>query len=103
MFRGTQARIKVCAEIKKDLNWFIHFLHQFNGTVMFDGSSPNLQVFVAASFLGMGTYWKDNMYAISRHVHATAWLNITRLETLNVLLALRTLGEVWNHKSVVSN
>ena len=44
MFRGIQGRIKVCSEIKKDLNWFIHFLHQFNGIVMFDDTSPNLQV-----------------------------------------------------------
>ena len=48
----------------------------------------------------MGAYWEDNVYAISRHVHATAGLNITQLEMLNMLIALRTFGETWNHKSL---
>ena len=65
--------------------------------IMFDSSSPKLQVFVDVSLSGIWAYWKCNLYAISRHVHATAGLNITQLEVLNVLIVLITFGDVWKH------
>ena len=100
VLRSSGGCNRVCNEIKKDLNWFVNFLQQFNGVVMFDKSDPKLQVFVDASLSGMGAYWRGNAYAISRHVYATAGLSITQLEILNVLIALRTFAEVWKHRSV---
>ena len=55
-------------------------------------------MFVDASLTGLGAYWEENVCAISRHVHATAGLNINQLEKLNVLIALRTFSEVWAKK-----
>ena len=45
--------------------------------------------------MGMGLYWADNVYAVSRQLLATQGLSITYLEFLNVLLAFRTFGRFW--------
>ena len=89
--------------MKKDLQWLVNFLKNFNGVVMFDDSNPKLQVFVDASLTGMGAHWGNNVYAISRHLQATAGLNINQLEMLNVLIALRTFAKVWANQRVEFN
>ena len=77
----------------KDLNCFIQFLSQFNGKVMFLFSRSRINIFVDACLTSMGALWDDNIYAISRHHAATVGLNITQLEALNVLVAVRVSAE----------
>ena len=59
---------------------------------MFDDARVKLDVFVDASFSGMGLYWAHNVYAVSRHLLATQGLSITQLEFLNALIAIRTFA-----------
>ena len=87
-------------DVKKDLSWFIQFLLEFNGKVMFSQAKPEYDIFVDACLTGVGAIWKDNAYAASRHLQATWHLSITQLEMLNVLIALRVFGDAWHHKSI---
>ena len=98
--RQTTTRVKVCDDVKKDLTWFIQFLLQFNGKIMFTQAKPEYDVFVDACLTGLGATWNDHAYAVSRHLPATWHLNITQLEMLNVLIVLRVFGDAWRHKSV---
>ena len=55
---------------------------------------------VDASLTGMGAFWDGSVYVVSRNVWATQGASISHLEMLNVLVALRVFGEVWQHKHV---
>ena len=48
----------------------------------------------------MGAIWYNNVYAISCHLYATAPLNMTQLEMLNVLVALCMFSHLWSRKTV---
>ena len=98
--RAATGRIPIDEEMVKDLNWFIQFLTQFNGTVMFDTSRPHYEVFVDASLSGMGASWDTNVYAVTRHLWATIGLDINQLEMLNVLIALRIFAKSWQNQCV---
>ena len=98
--RAASCLIRINEDIVKDLNWFIQFLTNFNGTVMFDTCRPHYQVFVDASLSGMGASWHNDVYAVTRHMVATIGLNINQLEMLNVLIALRMFGECWKNHCV---
>ena len=76
--RRAAGHVKV--DLEMDLNWFICFLQQFNGIIMFYQAEPSINIFVDASLLGMMACWHNNVYAISRHIYATLGLNITQLE-----------------------
>ena len=82
----------------KDLNWFIQFLSQFNGKVMFPTGRSRINVYVDSCLTGMGGIWDNNVYTISRHVEATRGLNITQLEALHVLIATRVFAQLWRHQ-----
>ena len=98
--RAVTGRVSVDEDMVKDLNWFIQFLTQFNGTVMFHTSRPHHEVFVDASLTGMGASWGTNVYAVTRHLWATIGLNINQLEMLNVLIALRLFAKYWQNQCV---
>ena len=98
--RQTTTRVKVCDGMRKDLAWFTQFLLRFNGKIMFSQAKTEYDAFVDACLTGMGAIWNDNAYAVSRHLVATWHLNITQLEMLNVLIALRVFCDAWRHKSV---
>ena len=98
--RTATGRIRMDEEMVKDLNWFIQFLTQFNGTVMFDTCRAHFQVFVDASLTGMGASWDNNVYAVTRYFIATIGLNINQLEMLNMLIALRMFGKCWKNHCV---
>ena len=100
VLRSATGRIKLCNETKKDLNWFVQFLCHFNGTVLFEEAKPKLEVFLDACLTGLGAYWEDNAYAVSRNFQATRGLSITQLEMLNVLIALRIFGDKWDNLKI---
>ena len=93
--RKATGRIVLNAEMKQDLSWFVQFLTKANGKVMFDDARNKLDVFVDASLSGMGLYWANNVYAVSRQVLATQGLSIIQLECLNILIAIRTFAKNW--------
>ena len=98
--RKATGRIVLNDEMKQDLSWFVQFLTKANGRVMFNDARNKLDVFVDASLSGMGLYWDNNVYAVSRHVLATQGLSITQLEFLNVLIAIRTFAKNWTGQCI---
>ena len=52
--KQVSAHICMCDDIKQDLLWFIHFMSNFNGKVLFPFSCHQLDVFVDASLNGIG-------------------------------------------------
>ena len=93
-------RVKVDDDMKKDLSWFVEFLLHFNGKVLFTHTKPHYDAFVDACLTGVGGIWNQNVYAASRQILLTWHLNITQLEMLNVLIALRVFSDAWRHKTV---
>ena len=93
--RRATCHIRLNADMKQDLSWFVQFLSKPNGKIMFDDARVKLDVFVDPSLSGMGLYWDENVYAVSRHFLATQGLSITQLELLNVLIAFRTFARFW--------
>ena len=98
--RQATRTVKINADMRKDIAWFVNFVSQFNGKVMFHQGRPEVQVYVDASLSGMGAWWGNNAYAVSRHLSATWGLSITQLEMLNVLVLLHTFGEMWVNQAI---
>ena len=98
--RQATRTVKINADMRKDIAWFVKFVSQFNGKVMFHQGRPEVQVYVDASLSGMGAWWGNNAYAVSRHLSATWGLSITQLEMLNVLVLLCTFGEMWVNQAI---
>ena len=93
-------RVTVSEDMRKDLAWFIQFLVKFNGKVLFPAMRQKIDVYVDASLSGMGAFWNENAYAVSRHIAATAGWSISHLEMLNVMVALRVFAHAWRGKHV---
>ena len=87
----TPKRLELVCVISKPFQWHI---------VLFEKAKPQLEVFVDACVTGIGAYWEDNAYAVSRNFNATNGFNITKLEMLNVLIALRIFGNMWENLNV---
>ena len=98
--RQCPHRVTVSEDMRKDLAWFIQFLVKFNGKVLFPAMRQKIDVYVDASLSGMGAFWNENAYAVSRHIAATAGWSISHLEMLNVMVALRVFAHAWRGKHV---
>ena len=90
--RTSPHRVIITEEMKKDLSWFIQILVRFNGKVLFPGKRQEIDVYVDASLSGLGAYWNNNVYAVSRPISSTAGFSITHLEMLNAMLSLRVFA-----------
>ena len=85
-----------------DLDWFISFLPKFSG------SSKNFKsdiremnsLHVDACMTGIGGIWNGRVYAAPVPTYVDFQPNITHLEMLNVLIALRLWAKDWAGSSV---
>ena len=73
---------------------------KFNGKIMFKDAREAFDVYIDASLTGMGAWWNENAYAVSRHILATVTLSITQFEMLNALIAMRILGHCWENQKI---
>ena len=99
--RDCTSRILVTDQMKQDINWFVHLLTHFNCQVMFPHERNPSDVYVDASLTGLGGCWHGKVYAVSRNVLLTASKNITQLELLNVLVAMRCFAHKWVAKYIL--
>ena len=69
----------------QDLNWFLVFLHQFNGVTFYDNKLVHHEVNLDASLTGLGARFGDMVYALSL---PNGFMNpyITQLEMLNIVV-----------------
>ena len=76
----------------QDLNWFLTFLHQYNGVTYFDHKKVDFEVHLDASLTGFGAKFGPMVYALPLG-QQFAHLYITQLEMLNIIVALK----VWSN------
>ena len=89
-------RINLNTEFHQDLQWFLHFLPQFNGTVFFDKTHiDGDEVHIDASLTGLGGVWKNRVYATPIYPMHGFEPSIVHWEMINVVIALRLWGRHW--------
>ena len=90
-------RIHLTQEFFMDLDWFITFLPKFSG------SSKNFKsniremnsLHVDACLTGIGGVWNNRVYAAPVPTYVDFHPNITHLEMLNIVIALRLWAKDW--------
>ena len=96
------ATVKLNPEFRKDLNWFKHFLQDFNGSTSFDNwaGQSDVECHVDASLTGLGAICGRQFYSVQLPYHLKASERIVMFEMITVLIALRVWGNSWVNKRV---
>ena len=84
----------------QDLNWFITFLPVFNGKAFFDHTPVAGQIQLDACLQGLGACFINQVYTIQIPLGYKNF-NISHLEMLNILVALRVWGPAWQGKKLL--
>ena len=83
-------------EFAKDLNWFNTFLCSYNGVTFYDNKPVQAVIELDASLTGLGA---NLVYALPLpHDHFN--YNITQLEMLNIMVALKVWGYTWRNMRI---
>ena len=95
-------RIKVTKDFYKDVEWFIKFLPIFSGsTKIFKNDILRVNsLHIDACLTGVGGVWNNRVYAAPIPAFVGLNLNITQLEMINVLIAVRVWAPLWVHSTV---
>ena len=95
-------RIKLTKDFHKDVEWVIKFLPIFPGsTKIFKNDILRVNsLHIDACLTGVGGVWNNRVYAAPIPAFVDLNLNITQLEMINVLIALRVWAPLWAHFTV---
>ena len=95
-------RINLTPEFFMDLDWFIAFLPKFSGSSkIFKSDIREMNsLHVDACMTGIGGIWNGGVYAAPVPTYVEFQPNITHLEMLNVLTALRLWAKDWAGSSL---
>ena len=95
-------RIHLTQEFFMDLDWFITFLPRFSGSSkIFKSDIRQMNSLnVDACLKGVGGVWNNRVYAAPVPTYANFQPNITHLEMLNIMIALRLWATDWAGSSV---
>ena len=98
-------QIKLTTSFYRDIDWFLAFLPKFNGvTYMSPLIGPEHDhLYLDACLTGLGGLWRDRVYASHLQIMAGEHLNITQLEMLNIVIALRCWGPRMAHRQITFN
>ena len=83
-----------------DRLWFISFLKQFNGVVIFRKGNISETVFVDATLTGIGGSWGNKAYSTSIPPQISQGVAISQLELYNIVVAARLWAPLWQNKAV---
>ena len=86
----------------QDLAWFKKFLPHFNGTTIFKKPHiPESQALHLEACLSvMGAIWHNRVYSTPVPAIPGFDLKIVHLEMMNIIVALRLWGRLWQHSQV---
>ena len=84
----SNKNIRLTEGFVKDLNWFNTFLCLYNGVTFYDNKPIQAVIELDASFTGLGVIFKNMIYALPLP-HEHLGYNITQLEMLNIMVALK--------------
>ena len=101
-----QCPIKGCIAIskgfRKNLNWFLSFMEQLNGSVeMHTKNSYTYDIYVDASLQGLGAKLGNMVYAIPILNALKHICTIVHFEALNILVALKCWAKYLTNQKVV--
>ena len=85
-----KAFCKVTTDMRADIDWFLEFASEWNGTALIPAAAPTKRIQVDASLTGIGG--TDGRHAYGGRVapDSDPAANITELEAANVIIALHT-------------
>ena len=86
-------------DFHRDLNWFNTFLVQFNGTTFFDYKKPDHTIHLDACLTGCGAAFANKVYALPIPLGYKNY-TIVHLEILNIVVALKIWGEIWQDQVI---
>ena len=83
----------------KDLAWFNTFLRSYNGVTIYQITLLHHRVYLDASLQGLGGCYNNYVYTLLIPLGFKDY-NITHLEMVNVMVALKIWGHHWSSKCV---
>ena len=96
--------VPVNKHIKQDLQWFLHFVPQYNGSSVYRHIpfSEHQPIELDACLQGLGGRWGSNVYCapIPDHMKKDN-PNITHFELFNVFVALTVWGSQWRGRKLL--
>ena len=95
-----KARIKLTHEFRRDLRWFHRFLAKYNGVSFYDHVQVHQTMELDACLTGLGGRCQNKVYHLKIPEHFKN-LGIVQLEMVNILVALRLYGCMWQHKRIL--
>ena len=104
LFRNNshKKKIHLSTSFFQDLAWFQKFLPHFNGTTIF--RKPHIPeseaLHLDACLSGMGAIWRNRVYSTPVPAIPGFDLKIVHLEMMNIIVALRLWGPLWQHSQV---
>lgn len=95
-------KARLSAEFHADLQWWMSFMHVFNGVVYFNSQAKE-HVHVDACSLAAGAFWRGDWQYSPFHVDlpAASRLHINYKETCAVVQAVKRWASHWRGKHVV--
>ena len=100
----TKQKTPMSNPIRQDINWFLTFVKDFNGTATY--MHTNLYsmdvIELDACLTGLGGRFNQCVYTYQfKDNEIPSMFTIVHLEMWNVLLALRLWGQAWKNKQVI--
>ena len=98
--QASNNRIALNVAVYESLAWFLAFMREFNGVVLFNKPAIQHHVYVDASLQRLGGVWGSRVYSTMIPVDLIGNRAITQYETYNVLLAVRLWKEEFADRVV---
>ena len=95
----TAKIISLNNDFKRDLNWFLTFLRQYNGVTFYDNQEIQETIFLDASLQGLGGAFNNEVYALTIPLGFQNY-DIVHLEILNIVVALKLWAKQWQNKRI---
>ena len=97
-----KSRILISEDFRQDIKWFTTFLPHFNGITILkkEPIKDSNTLHIDASLTGLGGVWGHRVYSTPIYPISDFKHKIVHLEMFNILLALRTWGDFWQHSTV---
>ena len=90
----SKSKIQLNNNLHRDLNWFNTFLAQYDGVMFYDHQKPHYTVYLDACLTGFGGSFADKVYTLSIPFGYKNY-TIVHLEILNIVVALKSWGPIW--------
>ena len=95
----ANTKILITPEFRMDLAWFNSFLTHYNGVTYYEQQHCHSEVHLDTCLTGLGASYESMMYALPIPKGYMNY-NITHLEILNIVVALKVWAQYWANKRI---